>query len=43
MKNTEKELASMQKKHEKVRDWRFVARLQQKAEEDKAEIERLEK
>lgn len=43
MKNTEKELASMQKKHEKVRDWRFVARLQQKAEEDREEIERLEK
>lgn len=27
MKNTEKELASMQKKHDKVRDWRFISKL----------------
>lgn len=43
MKNTEKELASMQKKHDKVKDWRALARVQQKMEEDKVEIARLEK
>ena len=40
MKNTEKELASMQKKHDKVRDWRAISRLQQKTEEDKAIAEK---